>query len=137
MSVIRVLNRTNDVTRRYHLTDEWPNRRAPIDDPGRLYSVRLGRKENPVYGCGVLAFFKQEPGELDDATPLAAAQRNLAAFLRECCYADWLRKHRIPLDGSLTGQRRRYVRKATMPHGRCRKGYCVEHALDSSVESCS
>jgi hypothetical protein len=54
VSVIRVLNRAGDVTRRYHLTDDWPDERG--SGPDRLYTVRLGRKSNPVYHCQTALF---------------------------------------------------------------------------------
>jgi hypothetical protein len=135
VSVIRVLNRAGDVTRRYHLTDDWPDERG--SGPDRLYTVRLGRKSNPVYHCGVLPFFELEPDELNDPEPLAAAQRSLVAYLRERGWGDWLRQHRIPVDGSLPEQRRRYARLVTVPHARCRDGRCLEREHNPDVESCS
>ena len=135
--MIKVLNRTSDVTRRYHLTDDWPDGPRASGTPDENYSIRLGPASNPVYGSGVRAFFEHEPCELDDADALAAAQRNLAAFLRKCGYGEWLDKLRISPDGSPVTRRHRIARESTAPHGRCRDGYCVEHAANPRVESCS
>ena len=137
MAVIEVLNRTSRVDQRYHLTDEWPRRGVLYDNPDAHYSIRLGSKANCVYGCSVGAFFKQEPGDLDDPDALAAAQRKLVTFLHARGYAPWLRRHGIQAEGTPASRRRWIAHEATTAHGRCeRAGVCLEHAVNPDVEAC-